>query len=312
MFYNQGAVTYKGAEAQVTYALPKGFAVFANGSRNYAKTDNPGAPQQQVAKAPEWTAAGGLLYKYGPLRFSAIDKWVGHQWFLAPPGVTGANYDNPTYQSNGYNTAIVSARYELKRIRFGVEVSNLFNSTKVTSISQGKRRHRSGQQGAGLSVRPIYLPGRPRLHRRYNDQPVMLARLLLLSPLALALVAAGPKPEGLLTQADLDPALVLPPPPVAGSDQARAELAELLAIEKRRTVLEAMAAREEGQTKDASIFASAIGPGFDLERLPATARLMKIVRASEKGVVSRGKDQFRRPRPWVRRSDDRHMQARRE
>ena len=138
VFYNQGAVQYKGVEGQVTYALPHGFAVFANGSRNYAKTDNPGVVQQQVAKAPEWTAAGGVLYKSGPARFSLIDKWVGHQWFLAPPGVTGATYDSPTYQSNGYNSAIVSASYQFKRIRFGIEVSNLFNSEKVTSISQGK------------------------------------------------------------------------------------------------------------------------------------------------------------------------------
>ena len=127
---------------------------------------------------------------------------------------------------------------------------------------------------------------------------MMRARLLLPS-LALALVAAGPKPEALLTPADLDPALVLPPFPVAGSDQAKAELAELLTIEKRRTSFEATAARAEGEVKDASIFAAAIGPGFDLSRLPATARLMAIVRASEKEVVGRGKDEFRRPRPWI-------------
>ena len=138
VYYNQGAVQYKGVEGQATYALPRGFAVFANGSRNYAKTDNPGMPQQQVAKAPEWTAAGGVLYKQGPIRFSLIDKWVGHQWFVAPPGTTGTIYDSPTYQSNGYNTAIVSVRYELKRIQFGLEVSNLFDSTRVTSISTGK------------------------------------------------------------------------------------------------------------------------------------------------------------------------------
>ncbi len=135
VYFNQGAVTYKGVEGQATYALPHGFAVFANGSRNYAKTDNPGSPQQQVAKAPEWTAAGGVLYKQGPIRFSLIDKWVGHQWFLQP----GAGlYDSPTYQSNGYNTAILAVRYELKRIRFGIEVTNLFDSTPVNSITQNK------------------------------------------------------------------------------------------------------------------------------------------------------------------------------
>ena len=138
VYFNQGAVQYKGLEGQVTYALPQGLAVFANGSRNYAKTDNPGSPAQQVAKAPEWTAAGGVLYKSGPIRFSLIDKWVGRQWFIAPPGTTGTVYDSPVYQSKGYNTAIVAANYEFRRIRFGIEVTNLFDSKRVTSISQGK------------------------------------------------------------------------------------------------------------------------------------------------------------------------------
>ena len=142
VFINQGAVTYKGLEGQATYALPRGFAVFANGSRNYAKTQNPGQPQQQVAKAPEWTAAGGVLYKQGPIRFSLIDKWVGHQYFVTPAGTIGAttydSYNNPTYQSKGYNTAILSAQYDIGHFRFGLQVYNLLDSTRVTSISQGK------------------------------------------------------------------------------------------------------------------------------------------------------------------------------
>lgn len=142
VFYNQGAVTYKGFEGQITYALPHGLALFANGSRNYAKTDNPGQPRQQVAKAPEWTAAGGILYKSGPIRFSLIDKWVGRQWFVAPGGTvaTGTfdSYNSPIYQSKGYNTAIASARYDIGPVRIGLEVYNLLDSTRVTSISQGK------------------------------------------------------------------------------------------------------------------------------------------------------------------------------
>ncbi len=115
----------------------------------------------------------------------------------------------------------------------------------------------------------------------------------------MGLTAAAPKPAGLLSPADLDPALVLPAPPAAGSAQAMAELAELHAVERARTPDQAAAARAEGDVKDASIFADAIGPGFDLARLPATAQLMAMVRASEKGVVDRGKDEFRRPRPWI-------------
>jgi iron complex outermembrane receptor protein len=140
VFFNQGAVQYKGVEGQITYAFPIGVAVFANGSRNYAKTDNPGMIRQQVAKAPEWTAAGGILYKHGPIRFSLIDKWVGKQFFIAPGGsiAPGNAYDNPVYQSRGYNSAILSARYDIGPMRIGVEVNNLLNSKRVTSISTGK------------------------------------------------------------------------------------------------------------------------------------------------------------------------------
>lgn len=138
IFVNQGAVQYKGVEAQATYALPMGFAIFANGSRNYAKTDNPGTLQQQVAKAPEWTAAGGVLYKRGPIRFSLIDKWVGRQWFVGPDGKVGGTYDSSTYQSKGYNTAILAARYDVGPVRIGLEVNNLFDSQRVTNISAGK------------------------------------------------------------------------------------------------------------------------------------------------------------------------------
>ena len=137
IWVNQGAVKYQGVEAQVTYALPHGFAVFANGSRNYAKTDDPTTVQQQVAKAPEWTAAAGILYKHGPLRFSLIDKWVGQQWFVAPSGTSNPTdqYNMATYQSSGYNTALLAARYEIGRVRLGVEVNNLLNSQRVTNIS---------------------------------------------------------------------------------------------------------------------------------------------------------------------------------
>lgn len=136
VFVNQGSVQYKGVEGQVTYALPHGLAVFANGSRNYAKTDNPGVAQLQVANAPEWTAAGGVLYKHGPVRFSLIDKYIGLQWFVDPTTNVFATYNS--YRSTGYSTAILSARYDIGPVRIGVEVNNLFDARPVTNISAGK------------------------------------------------------------------------------------------------------------------------------------------------------------------------------
>ena len=114
----------------------------------------------------------------------------------------------------------------------------------------------------------------------------------------VALTAAAPAPS-LLSAVDLDPAQVLPPPPASGSPQAQTELEELRAMDRIRTADMLAKARVDSDTKTASIFAAAIGPGFDLAKLPATARLMQEVRAAEKDAADRAKAHFRRSRPWV-------------
>jgi acid phosphatase (class A) len=117
--------------------------------------------------------------------------------------------------------------------------------------------------------------------------------------LLVAAALAADKPAPLLGPTDLDPALVLPPPPAVGSAQAAAELAELHAAERARNAADEADARRDGDTKNATIFAVVLGPAFDLDRLPATARLLGLVRASEKAVVDNGKDEFKRPRPYA-------------
>lgn len=124
-------------------------------------------------------------------------------------------------------------------------------------------------------------------------------RAILLGAAAVLTVAAAPKPAPLLTPRDLDPALVVPPPPAPDSPQVAAELAELRAAGVARTPATEADARLDGETKNATIFAVVLGPKFDLAHLPATAALMALVRASEKDVVDRGKDHFRRARPYA-------------
>ena len=81
--------------------------------------------------------------------------------------------------------------------------------------------------------------------------------------------------------------------------QAAAERAELSVIDRNRTSGELAAARSDSETKDASIFGKAIGPGFRLDRLPQTALLMAMVRSTEKSAADRAKAYFKRPRPWI-------------
>jgi len=115
--------------------------------------------------------------------------------------------------------------------------------------------------------------------------------------LALAMAAAVPRVAPL--PIDLDPARVLPPPPPAGGVQAKAELAELHAAEAARLPADEAAARRDGDTKNASIFAGVLGPRFDLDTLPQTALLLAMTRATEKATVDRGKSAFRRLRPYA-------------
>jgi iron complex outermembrane receptor protein len=148
IFYNQGAVVYKGIEGQATYAFGNSIALFANASRNYAKTNNDGSPHTQVANAPLWTAAGGVLFKAGPARFSLIDKYTGPQYAI--------DGEPAAYRIAGYNTAILSARYDFGRFRVGVEVNDLFNSTSLTNMNQGK----AYTDGSQPYDQYFYQPGR--------------------------------------------------------------------------------------------------------------------------------------------------------
>lgn len=124
VFFNQGGVLYKGIEGQVTYAFNNGIALFANASRNYAKTKD---TKLQVANAPFMTAAGGILYKHDRIKASLIDKYTGVQY--------GDPSDAAIYRIPGYNTTILSASYDFGRLTAGLTVSDLFNSTNVTNIS---------------------------------------------------------------------------------------------------------------------------------------------------------------------------------
>ncbi|HEY3695279.1 phosphatase PAP2 family protein [Phenylobacterium sp.] len=102
-----------------------------------------------------------------------------------------------------------------------------------------------------------------------------------------------------LSPVELDAGRFLPPPPAEGSPPALAEVAELHAIEAARSPGALAHAKSDDVTKDASIFAAVMGPGFDLKALPATARLMSDVRHDEKVAADAAKAHFGRKRPWI-------------
>jgi iron complex outermembrane receptor protein len=129
VYYNQGGVTYRGIEGEVTYALDRNFFVYANGSLNSAASKTTGL---QIANAPRDTEALGLLYRSGPWNASVMYKRVGNYYAL----------DDQGYRMNAYSTTDLSFGYTfgaqgqmLKKVRVQFGIYNLFNKTDAISVN---------------------------------------------------------------------------------------------------------------------------------------------------------------------------------
>lgn len=118
--------------------------------------------------------------------------------------------------------------------------------------------------------------------------------LMISAPAGWGQSAAGPKKLKFLTPAEIDPARLLPPPPEDGSETQKQELADLKRLLKARTPERFAQAKWDDEHEDSSIFASAIGPAFDLKALPATARLLADVENDQSVAASAAKDYFHR------------------
>ena len=125
--------------------------------------------------------------------------------------------------------------------------------------------------------------------------PKHLALILLLAVWS----SAAPAAPVFLSPSDYDPRTLLPPPPPEDSSAARAELAELDRIQAERTPEAFARADRDFKTRNGTIFRDAIGAGFDLAKLPATARLLADVGTDEDTAASAAKDFFKRERPWL-------------
>lgn len=96
-----------------------------------------------------------------------------------------------------------------------------------------------------------------------------------------------------------NPALLLPPPPLDGSYDARAEMDELHRIQRDRTPEQFARAMADYKNENVTAFSEVMGPNFDLKVLPKTAQLFADVQEEEKTAAKLAKDYFKRNRPWV-------------
>ena len=94
----------------------------------------------------------------------------------------------------------------------------------------------------------------------------------------------------------VDAIALLPPPPVAGSLQAVAEMDVVLRAQKSRSESDAARAKSENKLTPAA-FQSVLGPDFTAEKYPIVYSLLEDAERDSKVYTSKAKDYFGRPRP---------------
>ncbi|MFL5262267.1 MAG: phosphatase PAP2 family protein [Anaeromyxobacteraceae bacterium] len=124
------------------------------------------------------------------------------------------------------------------------------------------------------------------------------AAAALLAIAACAGVGAKPPPrDGVAAHGAPALATALGAPPAAGSDEAKADLAIVLWMQRtRRDEDVARARRDIGLGLEA--FASALGAGFDVGSHPRTRALIDRAHASATAPIRDAKARFRRARPY--------------
>ena len=117
--------------------------------------------------------------------------------------------------------------------------------------------------------------------------------------LAGALLASGAQAQSrFLEPGDLDPALVLPPPPRDDDPAAVEGRAELHRLAAARTPDRLAQAKHDDEVEDVTAIADVLGPAFDLARFPATAKLFEDLRREDSLAAKRAKAFFERERPF--------------
>jgi acid phosphatase (class A) len=92
---------------------------------------------------------------------------------------------------------------------------------------------------------------------------------------------------------------IIPPPPHRGSAIEQGEIAEILKKQAAASSAALALAERDNDTEDASIFASALGPAWDLAKLPKTKFLVDRIMDVDRSESRAAKKYFHRARPWI-------------
>lgn len=137
----------------------------------------------------------------------------------------------------------------------------------------------------------------------------LLSMTLIAACLGIAAASAAQEPAApakrppkvlhVLTEAQLNPAILLPPPVKDGTKEQKAELADVQQAYKTRTPERRAQAEWDDKHETVELFFKTLGPGFDLNKLPETAKLIAVVENEQSVAANMAKRYFLRNRPWA-------------
>ena len=102
-----------------------------------------------------------------------------------------------------------------------------------------------------------------------------------------------------LTASRVDLMRLLAPPPAVGSAQDKAEMAEVVAIERSRTPERTAQARADAEESVFDMFGPTLGAGFAKSALPVATPFFERLAETEEDVVGPAKKGFGRLRPYL-------------
>ena len=176
-YRDNGGARYEGIEAELTYTLIPGLALYANGTYNSGRftsgDDANGNPHagNAIGGTPRYTAVGGLIYDETRYFGSLLCKVTGDSWGtqgsdqVANPA-TGTAYSTnhvPAYEETdlvvGYRVPAVDFGGTPGSLEFKLGVNNLLDSRVVTDIQgvpAGNYAATAGLQYEFQPARTIY------------------------------------------------------------------------------------------------------------------------------------------------------------
>jgi hypothetical protein len=210
-------------------------------------------------------------------------------------GVDGAGFDpasGDAFASNADGTLTVIHQ----------DSPDQYHVAETVPTPQGSRNmgfdptnHRVYLVAAKFGAVPVGAPARTRPPMVPGSFSLLVVERV--PPVAAKPAARSAKKLQCLTAAEIDPSRLLPPPPADGSGTQQREMAEVQRLIQTRTPERYQRAKWDSEHEDATAFAEVLGPEVDLQKLPATARLLATVVNDQAIAAGAAKDYFHRKFP---------------